>query len=135
MIKQKLYQQVAESIATAIAKGRYAPGSRLPAERDLAEDFKVSRPTIREAMIALDFTGKSTSSACAAAARQASIAAIQGERHMVVSLAAGSAPVGNHPRVTAPALPLPATGGAGEPTNGRQSPRADNPRMTQFTFS
>ena len=57
MIKQKLYQQVAESIATAIAKGRYAPGSRLPAERDLAEDFKVSRPTIREAMIALEIRG------------------------------------------------------------------------------
>jgi len=57
MIKQKLYQQVAESIATAIAKGRYAPGSRLPAERDLAEEFKVSRPTIREAMIALEIRG------------------------------------------------------------------------------
>jgi GntR family transcriptional repressor for pyruvate dehydrogenase complex len=57
MIKQKLYQRVAESIATAIAKGRYAPGSRLPAERDLAEEFAVSRPTIREAMIALEIRG------------------------------------------------------------------------------
>jgi GntR family transcriptional repressor for pyruvate dehydrogenase complex len=57
MTKQKLYQRVAESIATAIAKGRYVPGSRLPAERDLAEEFKVSRPTIREAMIALEIRG------------------------------------------------------------------------------
>jgi GntR family transcriptional repressor for pyruvate dehydrogenase complex len=57
MIKQKLYQRVAESIANAIAKGRYAPGSRLPAERDLAEEFAVSRPTIREAMIALEIRG------------------------------------------------------------------------------
>jgi GntR family transcriptional repressor for pyruvate dehydrogenase complex len=57
MTKQKLYQRVAESIATAIAKGHYAPGSRLPAERDLAEEFAVSRPTIREAMIALEIRG------------------------------------------------------------------------------
>jgi len=57
MTKQKLYQRVAESIATAIAKGRYAPGSRLPTERDLAEEFAVSRPTIREAMIALEIRG------------------------------------------------------------------------------
>jgi DNA-binding FadR family transcriptional regulator len=57
MTQQKLYQRVAESIATAIAKGRYAPGSRLPAERDLAEEFAVSRATIREAMIALEIRG------------------------------------------------------------------------------
>jgi len=57
MTTQKLYQRVAESIANAIAKGRYPPGSRLPAERDLAEEFKVSRPTIREAMIALEIRG------------------------------------------------------------------------------
>jgi DNA-binding GntR family transcriptional regulator len=30
MIKQKLYQQVAESIATAIAKGRCPPSAILP---------------------------------------------------------------------------------------------------------
>ena len=57
MTKQKLNQRVAESIATAIANGHYAPGSRLPAERDLAEEFAVSRPTIREAMIALQIRG------------------------------------------------------------------------------
>ena len=57
MTPQKLYQRVAQSIATAIAKGRYAPGSKLPAERDLAEEFEVSRPTIREAMIALEIRG------------------------------------------------------------------------------
>ena len=57
MTTQKLYQRVAESIATAIAVGRYAHGSRLPAERDLAEEFSVSRPTIREAMIALEIRG------------------------------------------------------------------------------
>jgi DNA-binding FadR family transcriptional regulator len=54
---RKLYQRVAETLAEAIAAGRYAVGSRLPAERDLAIEFEVSRPTIREAMIALEMRG------------------------------------------------------------------------------
>lgn len=54
---RKLYQQVATSVAEAIAAGRYAKGARLPSERDLAEEFGVSRPTVREAMIALEIRG------------------------------------------------------------------------------
>jgi GntR family hexuronate regulon transcriptional repressor len=54
---QKLYKQIARSIAAAIEDGRYAPGDRLPSEREFAEDFGVSRPTIRDAMIALEFQG------------------------------------------------------------------------------
>jgi DNA-binding FadR family transcriptional regulator len=54
---QKLYQQIARQIAAAIAAGRYAPGEKLPSERELADDFRVSRPTIRDAMIALEFQG------------------------------------------------------------------------------
>lgn len=54
---RKLYQRVAESLAAAIAAGQYEVGSRLPAERDLAVEFDVSRPTIREAMIALEMRG------------------------------------------------------------------------------
>lgn len=50
----KLYQRVAQDVEQGIRTGHYAAGSRLPAERDLAEQFKVSRPTIREAMIALE---------------------------------------------------------------------------------
>ncbi|WP_342747401.1 FadR/GntR family transcriptional regulator [Novosphingobium guangzhouense] len=50
----KLYQRVAHEIEQGIRSGQYAAGSRLPAERDLAEQFHVSRPTIREAMIALE---------------------------------------------------------------------------------
>jgi DNA-binding FadR family transcriptional regulator len=53
----KLYQQIARAITTAIHDGRYAPGDRLPSERELADDFHVSRPTIRDAMIALEFQG------------------------------------------------------------------------------
>ena len=54
---EKLYQRVANTIALAIQQGQYAPGSRLPSERELAEDFNVSRPTVREAMIALEIRG------------------------------------------------------------------------------
>jgi len=54
---QKLYQQIARTIAASIEDGRYAPGDRLPSERELADDFSVSRPTIRDAMIALEFQG------------------------------------------------------------------------------
>lgn len=54
---RKRYQYVAEEIAKAIRSGAYAPGQRLPSERDLADQFGVSRPTVREAMIALDIQG------------------------------------------------------------------------------
>ncbi|MHA6721077.1 FadR/GntR family transcriptional regulator [Sphingomonas sp. RS6] len=53
----KLYQRVAAAIAEAIEGGQWAPGTRLPGERDLAEEYGVSRPTIREAMIALEMKG------------------------------------------------------------------------------
>ena len=54
---RKLYQQVAAAITEAIAAGRYQSGQRLASERDLAEEFGVSRPTIREAMLALEIRG------------------------------------------------------------------------------
>jgi len=54
---QKLYQQIAEGIASSIKSGAYGHGKRLPSERDLAEEFNVSRPTVREAMIALEIRG------------------------------------------------------------------------------
>lgn len=53
----RLYQRVAEQLAAVISQGEYPPGSRLPAERKLAERFEVSRPTIREAIIALELAG------------------------------------------------------------------------------
>lgn len=53
----RLYQRVAELLAEVIASGEYPVGSRLPAERKLAERFNVSRPTVREAIIALELAG------------------------------------------------------------------------------
>jgi len=53
----RLYQRVAEQLAAVISEGEYPLGSRLPAERKLAERFDVSRPTVREAIIALELAG------------------------------------------------------------------------------
>lgn len=53
----KLYQRVANSIIADIRRGKYPRGERLPPERELAEEFGVSRPTVREAMIALEIRG------------------------------------------------------------------------------
>ncbi len=53
----RLYRKVAEQLAEAIRVGEYPPGTRLPAERRLAERYQVSRPTIREAIIALELAG------------------------------------------------------------------------------
>jgi len=50
----RLYKRVADELRAAILAGKYQTGRRLPAERELAEMFKVSRPTIREAVIALE---------------------------------------------------------------------------------
>lgn len=53
----RLYRRVADSVIAAIKSGVYKVGEKLPAERDLAEATGVSRPTIREAMIALEIMG------------------------------------------------------------------------------
>lgn len=53
----RLYQAVAHRLVEAIAAGRYPVGERLPAERELAIAFGVSRPTVREAIIALEVQG------------------------------------------------------------------------------
>ncbi len=54
MKEPRLYQQVAEKLLELIETGNYTVGKRLPAERELASMFGVSRPTIREAVIALE---------------------------------------------------------------------------------
>lgn len=54
---QRLYRQISEQLRTLILKGELPPGSRLPAERDLAVQLGVSRPSLREALIALEVQG------------------------------------------------------------------------------
>ncbi|MDP2257538.1 MAG: FadR/GntR family transcriptional regulator [Rhodoferax sp.] len=51
---QRLYRKIAEQLRSLISTGEFAVGSRLPAERELAKQLGVSRPSVREALIALE---------------------------------------------------------------------------------
>jgi GntR family phosphonate transport system transcriptional regulator len=48
-----LWTRIASEISDAIGKGIYAPGQRLPTERDLAEKFGVNRHTVRKSLAKL----------------------------------------------------------------------------------
>ena len=54
---QRLYRQIADQLRAAIEAGAWQVGERLPAERDLAGQLGVSRPSVREALIALEVEG------------------------------------------------------------------------------
>jgi DNA-binding FadR family transcriptional regulator len=54
---QRLYRQIADQLRGLIGKGEFLAGARLPAERDLAKQLGVSRPSVREALIALEVEG------------------------------------------------------------------------------
>ena len=53
----RLYQEIARKLSGEIARGKDSVGDRLPAEREIALEYAVSRPTVREAMIALEVQG------------------------------------------------------------------------------
>ena len=55
--QDRLYQDLARNLLEELASGRYPVGARLPAERELAVSYAVSRPTVREAIIALEVQG------------------------------------------------------------------------------
>ena len=54
---RRLYRQIAEQIAQLIESGEFLPGTRLPAERELASSLGVSRASVREAIISLEISG------------------------------------------------------------------------------
>src|SRR5262245_63263241 len=51
------FEETVERLGTAIRLGLLAPGSRLPPERDLAEQLAISRSTLRQALITLVQSG------------------------------------------------------------------------------
>jgi DNA-binding FadR family transcriptional regulator len=57
IVRRPAYEQVAAQLREAILEGVLAPGSDLPAERELCEQFGVSRTTVREALRALQAQG------------------------------------------------------------------------------
>ena len=52
-----VFVRVAHQILAAIRDGSFPPGDRLPSEQVLCERFGVSRPSLREALSALQFAG------------------------------------------------------------------------------
>jgi GntR family transcriptional repressor for pyruvate dehydrogenase complex len=54
---RRLYRQIADQIRTLIRSREFPAGTRLPPERDLARQLGVSRPSVREALIALEVEG------------------------------------------------------------------------------
>ena len=54
---RRLYRQIADQLRLLIEAGEFPVGARLPPERDLALKLGVSRPSVREALIALEVEG------------------------------------------------------------------------------
>jgi DNA-binding FadR family transcriptional regulator len=54
---RRAFEEVAAQIRELIASGALGPGDRLPPERELAEQFDLSRNTVREALRALEMAG------------------------------------------------------------------------------
>ena len=57
VLHRRAFEDVIQQIEEAILDGRLAVGDRLPSERELAEAFQVSRPSVREALRVLEAFG------------------------------------------------------------------------------
>jgi DNA-binding FadR family transcriptional regulator/flavin reductase (DIM6/NTAB) family NADH-FMN oxidoreductase RutF len=55
--RKRLHVDVAQLLLDGMNDGRWPVGSRLPSDRELAEELHVSRPTVREAILGLEFAG------------------------------------------------------------------------------
>ena len=53
----RLYENAVDQIQTLILNQKYKPGDRLPSERGLAEQFHISRHSLREGLRILDVMG------------------------------------------------------------------------------
>src|SRR5512136_2033261 len=52
--KKRAYEDIVKQIFSLIEKGKLKRGDQLPVERELSETFKVSRATVREAILNLE---------------------------------------------------------------------------------
>jgi DNA-binding FadR family transcriptional regulator len=55
-----MFEETVERLGTAIRLGLLLPGSRLPPERELAEELQISRSTLRQALTTLEQSGHLT---------------------------------------------------------------------------
>ena len=54
---RRAFEEICERIRGEIARGRLKPGDKLPAERELAQQFGVGRNALREALRSLEIAG------------------------------------------------------------------------------
>ena len=54
---KKVYMKIVEQIRDLIKEGKLKPGDKLPPEQILSEEFGTSRPSVREALSALEILG------------------------------------------------------------------------------
>jgi GntR family transcriptional repressor for pyruvate dehydrogenase complex len=55
--KTRIHEEVVSQLHELIKQGRFKAGDQLPSERELAETFKISRTSVREALRALETRG------------------------------------------------------------------------------
>ena len=55
--RSRIYEHIVEQIRALIGEGRWTPGDQIPPERELADRFRVSRTSVREALRALEMQG------------------------------------------------------------------------------
>jgi DNA-binding FadR family transcriptional regulator len=55
-----MFEETVERLGTAIRVGLLQPGSRLPPERELADELQISRSTLRQALTTLEQSGHLT---------------------------------------------------------------------------
>jgi len=53
----RVSEEVLSQLKESILLGKFKSGEKLPAERELTEEFQVSRSVVREAIRALEITG------------------------------------------------------------------------------
>jgi GntR family transcriptional regulator, transcriptional repressor for pyruvate dehydrogenase complex len=87
-----VFVQVANQLIAAVQDGRFPVGARLPSEQQLAAQFGVSRPSIREALSCLQFEGY--------------VAPRQGSRTVVTSVVPRSAARGRQAPAAGPAFTI-----------------------------
>src|SRR5438105_13292133 len=55
--RSRLYEDLGERLGQFVGESRMAPGDRLPPERELARQLRVSRTSVRQAMVVLQAQG------------------------------------------------------------------------------
>jgi GntR family transcriptional repressor for pyruvate dehydrogenase complex len=56
-VDRRLYQDIVQQFQSLVRRGELEHGARLPSERAMAEQFKVSRSSVREALRSLELQG------------------------------------------------------------------------------